>query len=242
MPPGGVQIQLFLWLRRPQLDAAHERSRRHSQQCQNYVGDIFRCDLPGRCGGARAELGIYAPWHDIAHAHVVVAVIEHHGFAETVQSIFRRIICGAACEGVAAGQTADVDNISATSGAKAWQSFMRTIEGAIQIHVYSAAPLFETEFRHTAKNSDAGVIDENVKPSEACVHALEKFPDLIRGGDIGDLSQNTAASISLHFARSPRQGFRVTSADGDLCAFGQKPLRYCPADAAARTGHDCNLS
>src|SRR5690606_186754 len=65
---------------RADLDAARQGARRHLQQVEDGGGDVGRVDLPGV--GLRdlavGEAGGYRARHDGAHAHAVIAQVEHH--------------------------------------------------------------------------------------------------------------------------------------------------------------------
>ena len=63
----------------------------------------------------RTELSIDASGHDVADTNIVVAMVQHHGFAEAVEAEFRGIIGRRASERVLTGQTAHVNDVATTT-------------------------------------------------------------------------------------------------------------------------------
>src|ERR1035437_4957492 len=98
MPPISKSISLIRRLsprilfraRRAHFDAADHGSRGHAQHHSDRLGHVLGSDHPacvaGALGGVALELRVHASRHDITDPDVVVTVVEHHGFAETVQS------------------------------------------------------------------------------------------------------------------------------------------------------------
>ena len=120
------------------------------------LGDVFRRDHPARVAGRglpgiRAEFRIHAARHDGTDAHVVVAVVQHHGLGETVEPELGGVVAGAAAERVLAGQAGDVDDEAAAALGEPRQRLARAVERTVQIQVDVAVPLFR---RHVADFSE----------------------------------------------------------------------------------------
>src|ERR1019366_8846113 len=100
MPPISNSISLMrrlsprmlFRLRGPHLNPADHGSRRHTQHQRDRLRHVFRSDHPtgvaGALGGVPLEIRVHASRHDVTDPDVVVTVVQHHGFAETVESEF----------------------------------------------------------------------------------------------------------------------------------------------------------
>src|ERR1017187_9079027 len=96
MPPISNSISLMRRLsprilfgaRGTHFDAADHGPRGHPQHQDHRLGHVFRSDHPacvaGALGGVALEIRVHASRHDITDPDVVVTVVQHHGFAETV--------------------------------------------------------------------------------------------------------------------------------------------------------------
>src|SRR4051794_13880948 len=96
---------------------------------------VFGSNLPGRPFSASPEFCIHASRHYVTHTNVVVTVVEHHRFTETVQSEFRCVVCGASRKRILSSETADVDHVTTAALAHQRQGFAATIENAAEVRV-----------------------------------------------------------------------------------------------------------
>src|ERR1035441_4692893 len=185
MPPISNSIALIRRLsprmlfraRRAHFDTADHGSRRHAQHQRHRFGHVFRCDHPacvaGALGGVARELRVHAARHDATDPNVVVTVVEHHGFAESVESEFGCVVARAAAERILPREAGNIDDEPAAALGEAFQRLPGTIERPVQIEVDIAMPLLRRHLGHLPEDPFAGVIDQNVQPTEFPVHRLE---------------------------------------------------------------------
>ena len=106
---------LLRWYGRSHLNPADRGTLRHSQYREHDIGYILGCNLPTAQARSGTEIRIYTAWHDIGHADLIFAMIQHHRFGEAIQPELGRIVSCATCKWILPGKAADVDDRSAAS-------------------------------------------------------------------------------------------------------------------------------
>src|ERR1019366_7663181 len=109
-----------------------------------------------------------------AHPYIVVAVIEHHGFGETIESKFRSVISCASRKSVLPRQAAYVHYITAPTLLEPWQSCMGTVKNTREIGVEHSPPIFDGQCRSACEFADARIVNQDVEATEFAIHEFEK--------------------------------------------------------------------
>src|SRR5580704_11641149 len=86
MPYRGTTVKALLsWLCWSDFNLAYQSPFRHSQQHQYNLPNILWRYLPIGPRRSATKLSIDASWHNVSDPHVVVSVIQHHGFRKSAQ-------------------------------------------------------------------------------------------------------------------------------------------------------------
>ena len=186
------------------------------------------------------ELGVHASRHDATDPDVVVTVVEHHGFAEAVESELGCVVARAAAKGVLPREAGNIDDKAAAAPGEAFQRLVRAVERAIQIEIDIAVPLLRRHLRHLVEDPFAGVVDENIEPAEFPVHGLEEFADLLNPGDIRGMTGDPPQR--LHLADRPLDRFAAAPADGDRRSLAQQSLGDGAPDPPRAAGDHGDLA
>src|SRR4051812_44251828 len=110
-------------------------------------------------------MGRNAARHDVCHSDIILAVVEHRGLAESVQSELRGIVRASARKGVLPSQAAYIDDAAAAGLFKPRKSFSCAIKGARQVDSNHPVPFFNAQLCRGPKDTDTGVIHQNVEPA-----------------------------------------------------------------------------
>src|SRR5579883_544484 len=143
-----IRLQhLSFRLGRPNLYPANQSSFWHGNEHPDNFGDILRLNLPFLAVGRRmpAEFGGDATGHDVTDTNVVITLVKHHGFAETVHSEFRRIVGRAAREGIFSREATNVDDITPARGSRSEtrKRLARAIKRAVEVGLNHAKPVLD---------------------------------------------------------------------------------------------------
>src|ERR1700760_1378995 len=125
------------------------------------------------------EASVDAAWHHIADANVVVAMIEHHGFGKSVKAEFRGVIGRPPGEWIFSGKAADINDPAVFTLPKPLNCGAAAVERARQVHRDDAIPLFYGQISGRTKNSNAGVVDQDVETFQLVIGECEKIFNLL---------------------------------------------------------------
>src|SRR5512134_847540 len=109
-----------------------------------------------------SETGVDAAGHHIADANVVIAQVLHDSFAESIQTKLRCVISRSSLKRVLPGQTADIDDVSATTLLEIWDGGVAAVEHSGKIGIDDLLPLFRGDVADACKQADRRVIDEDI--------------------------------------------------------------------------------
>src|ERR1039457_5070303 len=251
--PLGVRPQEVNWCQRlpllarlggPHFHAADHGARRHPKHQGYHLRHVLRRDHP--TGVARAfarlcaEFRVHAPRHNRADTYMVIAMVQHHRFAETVEPKLRGVITRAAAEGVLPGQAGDVDDEPAAAPRKLRQRFPRAVECAVQVEVDVAAPLLRRHLAHLAEHPFAGIVYQDVQATEFAFHRLEEPAHLIYLSDVRGLPEDSPQRLHAGDGRIHR--VLAAPAEGHRRAFAEQPFGDGTPDAACTARHNCDLT
>jgi len=116
------------------------------------------------------------------------------------------------------------------------------MEYAIEVGFYSRLPILHREFGNWPKDSDAGVIDQNVKLSQMGIDELEQFRDLIIVFYIGGFALYFTCGFRANFANGLIDGILAAPADRNARAFHRQHPRDRSPDSTSCAGHQTYLS
>src|SRR3984885_13336895 len=163
MPYFGTTVRALLpWLCWSNFDLANQSPFRHPQQHQYNLPDILWCNLPIGLGRSATESCIDASGHNVSDAHVVIAMVQHHCFAEAVQSELGSVVGGAARECIFPRQASNVDDVTAATFLHARERFARAIERPRQIRLDGLLPILHCEFRRAFHYAHARIVHEDL--------------------------------------------------------------------------------
>ena len=115
MPYFGTTVKAYFrgfdW---PDFDPAYQSPFRHSQQHEYNLPDILLALSSNRpLRRSATEFCIDASRHYVSDPHVVIAMIQHHGFRESVQSELRSVVRRATSKCVLSCQATYIDDVAA---------------------------------------------------------------------------------------------------------------------------------
>jgi len=167
-------------------------------------------------------------------------VVQHHGFAESVESEFGCVVARAAAERVLPREARNVHDEPAAALGEPFQRLPGTVERPVQIEIDIAVPLLRRHLGHLAEDPFPGVVDQNVQPAEFPVHSLEQLADPLYLGDVrgipGDPPQR------LHLADRPLHRFNPPPADSHRRSLAQQPLGNGAPNPARPARDHCDLA
>src|ERR1700733_1082921 len=141
---------------------AYQSPFRHSQQHEYNLPDVLWRYLPIGPRRSATKLSIDASWHNVSDPHVVVSVIQHHGFRKSAQSKLGCIVSAAARECILACQAAYIDDVTAAAILEPPQRLARTIKRPRQICFDGPLPIFHCEFRRALHYTQASIVHQDV--------------------------------------------------------------------------------
>ena len=110
-------------------------------------------------------------------------------------------------------------------------------EHRIDVDRHHTTPLFGREFRDVPERADAGVVDEDVEPTEAVNGGLYERVDVRLVGDIG-APADAVDTPGVQFTGDPFESFLVRIAEHETRALSPQPMGGRLADSRGRTGDD----
>src|SRR5580658_103109 len=201
MPYRGTTVKALLsWLCWSDFNLAYQSPFRHSQQHQYNLPNILRRDLPFRLcqiglGRSATEVCIDASRHNVSDPHVVVTMVQHHGFRETVQSEFGSVVRGASRKCIFPCQATYVDDVAAATILHARQRFARAIKRSRQIRFDGLLPIVHCEFRCAPHDSQACIVDQDIGTSRFTFHPLKQCCNVCACSYIGNFSRHFTMAL-----------------------------------------------
>src|ERR1700733_1195162 len=243
LPYCGTLVKALLsWLCWPDFDPAYQSPFWHSQQHQYNLPNLFGSDLPISFCCSCTKVCIDASWHNVRDSHVVVAMIQHHCFGETIQSKLRRVVSGATSETILPCQTAYVDDVTAATILHASQRFTRAIKRSREIRLDGLPPFFHAEFHRTFHYAQARIVDQNIGTSGFLVHPIKQCFNLCASSYIGSFAHHFTFGALGEAAYSFVHPVLAASADCHRGAGVGQRARNRKANASCGSRHNRGLS
>ena len=205
MPYRGTTVKALLsWLCWSDFNLAYQSPFRHSQQHQYNLPNILWRYLPFRhpCRSA-TKFCIDASRHNVSDPHVVVAMVQHHGLRETVQSELGSVVRRAARKCILPCQATYIDDVAAATILYPRQRFARAIKRSRQIRLDGLLPIFHCEFRCAFHDAQARIVHQNIETSRFTFHPLKQCCNVCACSYIGNFSH--------HFTFATRSSGRLTA-------------------------------
>ena len=204
-------------------------------------GAIIQLGISGAVEWPAGECGIHAARHNGGDPHVILAMVEHHGLGESVETELGGVVAGAAAERVLARQAGDVDDESAAAlrrNGPAPRASSRTVRsGSGRCCDASPRSVISATLRNTPSPA---LLTRMSRPPNSRSIAAKNLRTAATLADIGGIPGHAAER--LHAGHGAVHRFLRAPADGHLAAFAQQALGDGASDAARAAGHGGDLS
>ena len=158
-------------------------------------------------------------------------MIQHHGFAKSVQSEFRRVVRRASRKCILPCQAAYIDDVTAATILHASERFARAVKRSRQIRVDRLPPIFHREFRRAFHNSHARIVDQNIGTARFLVNPLKQCRNVCASSYIGSFAHHFTPALVGEAAYSIVYAGLLASAD----CHGSAGTGYRPRDRKANS-------
>src|ERR1700733_9871593 len=247
MPYFGTTLKALLsWLCWSDFNLANQSPFRHSQQHKYNLPDVLwrypptpsRRHLPTGRRRSRFSIGtrrsatkscIDASRHNVSDPHVVIAMVQHHGLREAVQTELGSVVGRTACECILSRQATYVDDVTAATILHARQRFTRAKERSRQIRLNRFLPVFHCEFRRAFHDAHARIVHQDVGTARFTVDPLKQRCDVRACSYIGNFSHHFTFRLVSEASYSALHAFLAASA----YRHGRARVRQCPRDRKA---------
>src|SRR5215471_4425999 len=199
----------------------------------HHFSHIFRPDSPVESGGfATTKARGNATRHDTTHPHILTPEFLHQSVIHAIQSELRCVIRSPARKPVFTCQATNIDDMSSFLCFESEQSFTRAVEGPTEICFNRRPPLFRSEVTQRTEQSRAGIVDQNIEPSEVLVHEAEEIFNLFMLGHIGSFAPHFTAPLGLDLAHSSVDLLLTPPANRHGSSLRQQLLGYRSSNSA----------
>lgn len=187
------------------------------------------------------ELRVNASRHDVAHAYVVLAMVQHHGFGEAIESEFRGIVSGSPSKGILSREAADVDDVASARRFHSWYNFVATVVHTRKIQVDHAMPILRGQLFDRCEDAETGVVHQDVDGPELFFRETHKQMYVIRLRNVAFSGKDPAGMLRRKFARCAFDAFLGAAAEHHSEPFLEQSRYDCASDSARPTGDNCGF-